>query len=109
MKTAGWCANTTTPARKPRCTSTSASGGAAEAPACGPAAGAGSAASSRRNTSATPSALITTATAAFQPKVASMKAMSQPQTPATISTGGAAKGVSVPPMEMLTNSAPSVA
>ena len=35
--------------------------------------------------------------------------MSQPQRSATISTGGAAKGVSVPPIEMLTNSTPSVA
>ena len=35
--------------------------------------------------------------------------MSQPQAAATISTGGAAKCVSVPPMEMFTNSKPSVA
>ena len=35
-------------------------------------------------------ALTTTAIAAFQPKVASMKALSQSQVAATISTGGAA-------------------
>ena len=36
-----------------------------------------------------------------------MKALSQPQAPATISTGGAAYEVSVPPIETLTNSTPS--
>jgi hypothetical protein len=36
-----------------------------------------------------------------------MKALSQPQVPATISTGGAAYEVRVPPMEMFTNSTPS--
>ena len=38
-----------------------------------------------------------------------MKAVSQPHLPATISTGGAAKAVSVPPIETLTKSTPSVA
>jgi hypothetical protein len=52
-------------------------------------------------------ALISTATAAFQPKVASMKALSHCQVLATISTGGAAYEVSVPPMDTLTNSTPS--
>ena len=50
-----------------------------------------------------------TAMAAFQPKVLAMKARSQPHLPATISTGGAAKGVRVPPMEMFTNSTARVA
>ena len=36
-----------------------------------------------------------------------MKALSHCQVPATISTGGAAYAVSVPPMDTLTNSAPS--
>ena len=56
---------------------------------------------------ATPVALTSTASAAFQPKVASMKALSQLQVAATISTGGAANEVSVPPIETLTNSTPS--
>ncbi len=47
--------------------------------------------------------------AAFQPNADIMKAMSQFHFPATISTGGAANGVNVPPMETLTNSTPSVA
>jgi hypothetical protein len=44
---------------------------------------------------------------ARQPKCVSMKALSQPQAPATISTGGAAYEVRVPPIETLTNSTPS--
>ena len=51
----------------------------------------------------------TIATTARQPKCASMNGVSQPQGRATISTGGAAKWVSVPPIETLTNSRPSVA
>ena len=54
-----------------------------------------------------PVALTRTAIVAFQPKVANMKALSQFQVAATISTGGAANEVSVPPIEMLTNSTPS--
>ena len=57
----------------------------------------------------TPTALTTTAIAAFQPKVVSMKARSHFQVSATISTGGAANGVRVPPIEMLTNKTPMVA
>ena len=38
-----------------------------------------------------------------------MNMRSQYQVVATISTGGAANGVSVPPMEILTNSTPRVA
>ena len=53
-------------------------------------------------------AFAKTASAAFQPKVPNMNPMSQPQVPATISTGGAAYGVSVPPMETFTNNVPSV-
>ncbi|MNT04384.1 hypothetical protein D3C72_1389600 [compost metagenome] len=52
-------------------------------------------------------ALMTTAIAAFQPKCCTMKALSQPQALATISTGGAAYDVSVPPIDTLTNSTPS--
>jgi hypothetical protein len=43
----------------------------------------------------------------FQPNWLAMKALSQPQVAATISTGGAANEVSVPPIEILTNSTPS--
>ena len=57
----------------------------------------------------TTAALKATAIAARQPKVLSMNAKSQFQVAATISTGGAANGVSVPPIEMLTNSTPTVA
>lgn len=48
------------------------------------------------------------AQAARQPKCSNMNAMFQIHLAATISTGGAAKCVSVPPMETLTNSNPSV-
>src|SRR5574343_55781 len=66
-------------------------------------------ASSARNSRVAPAALMHTARAAFQPKVASMKGVSQAQGPATISTGGAAKWVRVPPIETFTNSTPRVA
>ena len=46
---------------------------------------------------------------ARQPKCPSMNGVSQPHGRATISTGGAAKWVNVPPIETLTNSNPSVA
>jgi hypothetical protein len=48
-------------------------------------------------------------TAARHPKWLSIKAVSHPHGRATISTGGAAKCVSVPPIDTLTNSTPSVA
>ena len=48
-------------------------------------------------------------TTAFQPKCVSMKGVSQLHFAATMSTGGAAKCVSVPPTEMFTKSSPSVA
>ena len=43
------------------------------------------------------------------PNIDSMKGVVQPHFAATMSTGGAAKWVSVPPTETLTNSTPSVA
>jgi hypothetical protein len=55
------------------------------------------------------SALTITASAAFQPKVENMKAVSHCQVAATIRTGGAPKLVSVPPIDTLTNNTPSVA
>ena len=58
--------------------------------------------------SVAPPALMSTAISAFQPKVAIMKPELQPQRSATITTGGAAKFVITPPMEILTNSTPSV-
>ena len=48
------------------------------------------------------------AAVARQPKCSNIKARSQFHLDATISTGGAAKWVSVPPTEMLTKSRPSV-
>ena len=45
-----------------------------------------------------PLALISTAMLAFQPKCVAMKTLSQFQVAATISTGGAAKDVSVHPI-----------
>ena len=68
--------------------------------------GAGLASRWRRSATVATLALTTTAMAAFQPKVTSMKELSQPHVEATISTGGAAKDVSVPPMETFTNSTP---
>jgi hypothetical protein len=52
---------------------------------------------------------MSTATAALAPNTDSMNGVSQPHFAATISTGGAAKWVSVPPTDTLTNSTPSVA
>ena len=49
------------------------------------------------------------AVTARQPKFATMNGMSHPHGRATISTGGAANCVSVPPIETLTNNTPSVA
>ena len=65
--------------------------------------------SSRRKSHVTIAALTVTASADFQPKVASMKGRSHPHFAATISTGGAANGVSVPPIETFTKSTPRVA
>ena len=64
--------------------------------------------SSWRNSHVARPALNVTAIAAFQPKWVSMKAKSQFHWLATIRTGGAAKGVRVPPIEMLTNRTPNV-
>lgn len=61
----------------------------------------------RRSTKAQTVALVTTASAAFHPKVENMKALSHCQVEATINTGGAAYDVKVPPIETLTNSTPS--
>ena len=49
------------------------------------------------------------ASMARQPKCRSMNGVPHPHGSATINTGGAAKCVSVPPIETLTNSRPSVA
>jgi hypothetical protein len=49
------------------------------------------------------------ASADFQPKLVSMNHTPQSHSPATISTGGAAKWVRVPPMDTFTNSNPRVA
>ena len=68
-----------------------------------------SVASSRRKRSATRAVATAMPTAAFQPKWASMKGVPQPYLAATISTGGAAKWVRVPPTETLTKSRPRVA
>ena len=103
MNTAGWWANTTSPSRNSRCTSTSGIDIGVRVPCSAD----GSCPSSLRNTNTTSAALTTTAIAAFQPKFAIMKARSQFHLAATISTGGAANGVSTPPIETLTNRVPS--
>src|SRR5690625_3018839 len=105
MNSVGWWANTTVSTRNATCAATSGTG----TRFCnGPVAGS-RLRSSRRNSSIAPLALIATAIAAFQPKFIAMNGRSQPQAFATISTGGAAKFVSVPPMEMFTNNTPKVA
>ena len=53
--------------------------------------------------------LINTAIALRQPKLVIMNHKSQSQVELTIRTGGAAYGVSVPPIEILTKSTPIVA
>ena len=50
-----------------------------------------------------------TAIAARQPKLVNIKCISQFHVLLTIRTGGAAKGVNVPPIEMFTNNTPRVA
>ncbi len=64
---------------------------------------------SGRNARVSASAFTRTASRDFQPIVVNMWAVLQSHLAATISTGGAAKLVSVPPIETLTNSAPTVA
>ena len=54
-------------------------------------------------------ALVKTAKVAFQPKWVSIYIESHCHLAATISTGGAAKLVSVPPIETLTNIRPRLA
>ena len=106
MKITGWCAEATTAASIARCARRTPSGTWACTTGGGPA---GAAASGRRASAASAVALTSTAITAFQPKVAAMKALSHCQVSATISTGGAAKDVKVPPIEMLTKSTPSAA
>ena len=55
------------------------------------------------------SALMSTASAAFSPKVTNMNGVVHSQVAATIKTGGAAKLVSVPPIEIFTNNTPIMA
>src|SRR5574343_1377525 len=106
MNTAGWWANSTTATRKARWMNTTGTGTASRpgvsSAACAPA-------SSFRKYIVTAQALTKTASAAFQPKVESMKMVSHFQVAATINTGGAPKLVSVPPIETLTNKTPTVA
>src|SRR5690606_37071736 len=100
----GWCANTTTPASISTCRATTQNG-----IGCGrvPSLPEGRVPSSLRNRNTTSAVLINTARAAFHPKLVIMNTMSQFHWLATISTGGAANGVSTPPMETLTNRVPS--
>ena len=67
------------------------------------------ASNSRRISRVRAVAFTTTASAALQPKVCSMKLRSHCQVAATINTGGAAKGVNVPPMDTFTSKTPKVA
>ena len=102
MNSTGWCASNTTQASSTMCTATTVQGillwsvGAA-AVCC----------KCLRMNQVARLAFSSTAKAAFQPKCCAMKALSQPQALATISTGGAAYDVSVPPIDTLTNSTPS--
>jgi len=96
----------TTAARMARFTATKAAGTRAVAPCCG---GSVRFANSRRKRSVKTSALKTTASAAFAPNVESMNPDVHSHFAATMSTGGAAKFVSTPPMDTLTNNTPSVA
>ncbi|BDU52661.1 hypothetical protein LINBF2_08960 [Limnohabitans sp. INBF002] len=104
MNIGGWCANITTNAMKVTCTNAIL----LEHLGCG-------VSSLLRcvnwclKSRVTPAAFIRTANAAFQPKVESMNMVSHSHLPATIKTGGAAKGVNVPPMEIFTNKTPTVA
>src|SRR5690606_14454007 len=106
MNMGGWWANTTTPTRNSTCSTTTQAGIASVGV---PASPVFSAPSSLRHTNTTTAAFTTTASAAFQPNWVSMKAKSQFHFAATISTGGAANGVSTPPIETLTNRVPSSA
>src|SRR5688572_7917382 len=90
------------PASSTRCTRATAGGTGASATAAD-----GAAFRCLRSTKVATVALTSTATAAFHPKVASMNALSHCHVEATISTGGAAYDVRVPPIDMLTNSTPS--
>ena len=107
MKTAGWWANITTPSRNRPLTIIAVGGGPLRSRM--PAASGVARSRWRAKISVTTEALITTASAAFQPKWLSMNVESQPHFAATISTGGAANEVSVPPIDTLTKSTPSVA
>ena len=64
---------------------------------------------SRRKSRKYASVDATIAITALQPKCPSMNPVVQFQCRATISTGGAAKCVSVPPIDTFTNNSPSVA
>ena len=109
-KTTGWCAEATTPARKARWISVTSTGTGVSARGRTDSLSAGRLAGACRwrcSSTVTTVALISTAMADFQPKWASMWALSHCQVPATISTGGAAKDVSVPPIDTFTKSTPS--
>src|SRR6185437_5230016 len=66
----------------------------------------GTATRNLRSTKAAAEAFAITATAAFQPKTATMKLLLQFHVCATISTGGAAKDERVPPIDTLTKTTP---
>ncbi len=89
------------------CSSVSGQGTGGRVAAAAAVAGASACGRCRRRVQVASVAFTNTASAAFQPKWASMKALSQPQVLATISTGGAAYAVSVPPMDTFTSSTPS--
>src|SRR6478609_3773557 len=95
----------TTPASSARCQTTT-SGGTFAAPIASAGAG-GTDMRCLRSTQVASVAFTTVAIAAFQPNWESIQALSHCQVVATISTGGAAYDVSVPPIEMLTKSTPS--
>src|SRR4051812_31110465 len=98
----GWWANTTMAARNAAWMPMTLAGTRGAASLSG-----GTSRRCRRMSAVARVAFATTASAAFQPKVFAMNNVSQFQVAATISTGGAANEVKVPPMETFTNRAPS--
>src|SRR3990167_4404978 len=105
MNAAGWWANATTPARNATWTRSTHIGMVELSVFCA----LGNLRSSPLKMNVVAMALTKTATAAFQPMWVNMNQLSQFHFAATINTGGAAKDVSVPPMDTLTNSTPKVA
>jgi len=105
MKITGWCPKTTTPAKNSTCSTTSGQGTRLSSDCCTTSRGLSN---SLWKSSVTQIALNAQAKADFQPKFAAINGNVQPHFPATMTTGGAAKGVRVPPIDTFTSSTPRV-